>query len=110
MLPIDMKTMLLLLGVMVWSQVAVAAEAKFIDDAPKGIIHVTTGSGGAEVHHYLRTSAVIEIQQFAEEDEGKVKHYVRIHTVATAIVLEFAQKKDADEVRERLVGLVGMLG
>jgi len=106
MLPVDMKKMFLLVGVMVWSQVAVAAESEFIDDAPKGVIHVTTGAEGALVHHYLRTSAVIEIQQFSEEDEGKVKHYVRIHTVATAILLKFEDKKDADEVRKRLVALL----
>lgn len=110
MLPSDMKKTLLLLGVMVWSQVAVAAESKFIDDAGKGMIHVTTGAEEAVVHHYIRTSAVIEIQQFAEEDEGKTKYYVRIHTVASTILLKFGDKKEADEVRERLVGLVGILG
>ena len=119
-----MKIQFLLLATLVWAQMATAAEFKFIDDAPKGFIHVTGESYGAETHEYLRANTVVRLMQYAEENDGKLRHYIRLHTTAAVgqiggrsgegkgelrqqyFQIEYATKDEADKVRKRLLELL----
>ena len=119
-----MKEHLLLIAALLFAQVAAAAETKFVDDAPKGFIHVTGESYGVETQEYLRANTVVRLQQFSEENDGKIRHYIRLHTTGTIgslggsagdgkgeirppmFQIEFASKEEANKVRNRLLEIL----
>jgi hypothetical protein len=117
-----MKT-ILLLAALLWSQMATAKESAFIDDAPKGFIHVTEERFGAEVHNYLRANTVTRLEQFSEENDGKMGHFLWLHTTGVVgalgnthagvgqigspkFLIQFASKEEADKVRKRLLEIL----
>lgn len=119
-----MKTRVLLLATLVCAQMATAVESKFIDDAPKGFIHVTVERYGAEVHQFIRISTVIRLEQFSEENDGKMAHYIRLYTPVTKgkiggglgagngelrqefSQIEYATKEESDKVRDKMLELL----
>jgi hypothetical protein len=117
-----MKKSLLLFAAMLCAQIATAVESKFIDDAPKGFIHIAGEAYGAEAHDFLRANTVVRVEQFSEENDGKKKHYIRLHTTATVgrfggnpgegnirqlfFLLEYTTKEEAEKVRNRILELL----
>lgn len=119
-----MKRFFLLLTTLAWAQVATAVESKHIDDAPKGFIHITGESYGAEVHRYIRANTVVRLEQYSEENDGKVRHYIRLFTTGTSghlggssgagqgeirqpfFQIDYATKEEADKVLKRLLELL----
>lgn len=99
-----MKKRFILLATMMWTHVAIAAESKFIDDAPKGFIHVTGESSGAEVHYYLRANSLMLLRHFSEEEDGKLRHHIWLYNgEEIAVQLEFSDKEEADRVRVKIL-------
>jgi hypothetical protein len=108
-----MKKRFILLATMMWTHVAIAAESKFIDDAPKGFIHVT---GSSETHHYIKVntltqiqqfSRVAEIQQFPKQEDGKLRHHIWLNNAQGIVAqLEFSTKEEADRVRVKILELM----
>lgn len=119
-----MKQYLLLFAALMFAQIAVAADSKFIDDAPKGFIHVTGESYGVETHNYLRINTIVRLEQFSEENDGKLRHYIRLYTNAAVgqiggssgegkgelrqqcFQVEYATKEEADKIRMRILELL----
>ncbi len=119
-----MKQYLLLFAALVCTQMPSAADSKFIDDAPKGFIHVTGESYGVETHNYLRTNTIVRLEQFSEENDGKLRHYIRLHTTAASgqfggdlgegkgelrqqfFQAEYGTKEEADKIRMRILELL----
>jgi hypothetical protein len=119
-----MKQYLLLFAVLMCAQIATAVDSKFIDDAPKGFVHITGESYGVETHNYLRVNNIVRLEQFSEENDGKLRHYIRLHTTATVgqiggssgegkgelrqqfFQVECATKEEADKNRMRILELL----
>ena len=99
-----MKKRFMLLATMMWMHVAIAAESKIIDDAPKGFIHVT---GSSETHHYIKVNTLTQIQQFSREDDGKLRQHIWLNNAAGIVAqLEFSTKEEADRVRVKILELM----
>jgi hypothetical protein len=102
-----MKNQFILLAAMMWAHVAIAAESKMVDDAPKGFIHVTGESFKVETHHYIKVNTLTHIKQFAEENDGKLRHYIWLYHAGTTVAqLEFSAKEEADGVRVKILELM----
>ena len=121
-----MKKHLLLFAALLCAQMATAVESKFIDDAPKGFIHIAGEGYGAEAHDFLRANTVVRVEQFSEENDGKRKHYIKLHTTGTvgriggsagegsgeirqsSFRIEYTTKEEADKVRDRILELLAV--
>lgn len=98
-----MKKRNLLFAILIWAQVATAADSKFIDGAPEGFIHVTEESAIKEVHHYIKVNTIISIQQVSEDDDGK-RYFINLYAMGIPrVTLEFSAKDEADKVCARIL-------
>ncbi|MCW1916513.1 hypothetical protein OJ996_23200 [Luteolibacter sp. GHJ8] len=98
-----------LITALLFAQVALAEESKFVDDAPKGFIHVREESDGVESHDFIRADCVVRLLQISEEDAGKMRHYIRLYTTGTegsSHDIESATREEAEKVRGRLLEIL----
>jgi hypothetical protein len=120
-----MKTLCIALAtIIIWAQVSSAGDSSFVDDAPRGFIHIIQTRYKAEVQTYLKANSVQRIEQYAEDSDGKLLHYVRVYTTGTAgsfsartgqdgsgtitspqFTIEFETKEEAAKCLKRLLEL-----
>jgi hypothetical protein len=119
-----MKILCIALTTIIWAQTSSASDSSFLDDAPKGFIHITQTRYDREVQTYLKADSVQRIEQYAEDSDGKLLYYVDIYTTGTAgsfdaprggnargtirmpqFTIEFATKEEAAKCLKRLLEL-----
>lgn len=96
-----------LITALLFAQVALAAESRFVDDAPKGFIHIREESDGVESHEFIRADCIVRLLQISEEDAGKMRHYIRLYTTGTegsSHDIESATREEAEKVRGQTAG------
>ena len=113
-----MKTLLLSIVASLCLIANLSADYSFVDDAPKGFVHVRSIENNERADYYIRTNKIASIEIFIQEIDDKKVPSIRIRTVALdtyrgddtlrniSYYLNFEKREEAEKCARRIMELM----